>query len=95
MSEVYDTIIIDSAPINLVSDAKLLSPKATGVIYVIKADNTPHQAVRQGLNALNQTGGSPVLGVVLNQVNTKILQYYSKAKYGYSPYRQDTKYGYS
>ncbi len=94
MSEVYDTILIDSAPINLVSDAKLLSPKAAGIIYVVKADDTPHQAVRQGLNALDQTG-APILGVVLNQINTKILQYYGKAKYGYDRYSQYTNYGYS
>ena len=56
-------VVIDSAPVELVSDARILATKATGVVYVIKADDTSHQAVRQGLGALSETG-APLLGVV-------------------------------
>ena len=52
----FDTVVIDSAPVELVSDARLLATRATGVVYVIKADATPHQAVHHGLRALIDTG---------------------------------------
>jgi len=79
----YDTVVIDSAPLELVSDARILATKATGVVYVIKAGETPHQVVREGLNALTDTG-TPLLGVILNQCNPDKVQAYGNFKYGYS-----------
>ena len=55
----YDTLVIDSPPVELVSDARVLATRASGVVYVIKAGETPHQAVRQGLGALSDTGYGP------------------------------------
>jgi Mrp family chromosome partitioning ATPase len=76
-----------------VSDARLLATRATGVVYVIKADATPWQAVRNGLNALIDTG-TPLLGVVLNQINPDNVHAYSKHKYGYSRFGSYSKYSY-
>jgi succinoglycan biosynthesis transport protein ExoP len=81
----YDSVVIDSAPIEVVSDARVLATNASGVVYVIKADETPHQAVRQGLNSLKQTN-APVIGAVLNQLDPKTSRSYDKYKYGYSRY---------
>jgi len=81
----YDSVVIDSAPVELVSDARILATKADGLIYVIKAGETPHQAVRQGLAALSETG-APLLGAVLNQINPRELHSYGKYRYGYSRY---------
>ncbi|MDB4409469.1 polysaccharide biosynthesis tyrosine autokinase [Gammaproteobacteria bacterium] len=89
----YDTVIMDSTPLELVSDARLLATRATGVVYVIKADATPHQAVRNGLNALIDTG-TPLLGVILNQINPNNVHAYSKHKYGYSRYGGYSHYSY-
>ena len=85
----YNTIVIDSAPLELVSDARLLATRANGVVYVVKADETAHQAVRDGLSALNDTG-TPLLGVVLNQINPDQAHAYGKDKYGYSRYGSDS-----
>ena len=74
--------MIDSAPVELVSDARVLATKASGVIYVIKAGETAHQAARQGLSALSDTG-TTLLGAVLNQVNPQEAYAYGKYKYGY------------
>ena len=89
----YNTIVIDSAPLELVSDARLLATRATGVVYVVKADETVHQAVRQGLSALIDTG-TPLLGVVLNQINPDQAHAYGKYKYGYSRYGSYSHYSY-
>ena len=89
----YDTVLIDSAPVELVSDARVLASKASGVVYVIKADATPHQAVHQGLSVLSQTG-TPLLGAVLNQLNPDTAHAYGKYKYGYSRYGHYSPYSY-
>jgi capsular exopolysaccharide synthesis family protein len=89
----YDSVVIDSAPVELVSDARILATKTSGVVYVIKADHTPHQAVRQGLSALSDTG-TPLLGVVLNQIDPKRAQAYGNYKYGYSRYGRYGPYSY-
>jgi capsular exopolysaccharide synthesis family protein len=90
LSTAYDTVIIDSAPVELVSDARLLATQATGLIYVVKADETPLQAVKQGLKSLKQTG-IPILGAILNQIDPDKAQSYGKYKYGYNRYEN---YGY-
>jgi len=87
----YDTVLIDSAPVELVSDARVLATQASGVVYVIKADDTPHQAVRQGLSALSDSG-TTLLGAVLNQINPKAVHRYGK--YVYSRYGRYGHYSY-
>jgi capsular exopolysaccharide synthesis family protein len=89
----YDTIVMDSTPLELVSDARLLATRATGVVYVVKAKETAQQAVRNGLNALIDTG-TPLLGVVLNQVNPDNVHTYSKHKYGYARFGSYSHYSY-
>jgi len=81
----YDTVVIDSAPVQLVSDARVLATRATGLVYVVKAGETAHQLVRLGLDALIDTG-TPLLGVVLNQINPDTAHAYGKFRHGYSRY---------
>lgn len=89
----FDTVVIDSAPLELVSDARVLATKATGIVYVIRAGETPHQAVRQGLSTLSDTG-TALLGAVLNQIDPHEAHAYGKYKYGYSRYGRYGPYSY-
>lgn len=84
VSTAYDTVIIDSAPIELVSDAQVLATHASGLIYIIKAGVTPYHAIRQGINSLTQRD-IPILGIVLNHIENPNAQLYVKHKYGYDP----------
>lgn len=88
LRETYDTIIIDSPPVQLVSDAVVLSSMATGVVFVLKADATPFQLARRAIRAM-QRGGAPMYGVVLNQANFKNEEYYG----GYGKYNYHAYYG--
>jgi Mrp family chromosome partitioning ATPase len=47
-------VLIDSAPLQLVSDAQVLSQFASSVIYVVKADATPYQVAQNGLKKLRR-----------------------------------------
>ena len=86
LTEMYDTVIIDSPPVQLVSDAVVLASMATGVVFVVKADSTPFQMAKRGIRAL-QRGGASIYGTVLNQSNFKNEEYYgSYGKYNYHAY---------
>lgn len=81
LEETYEYIIIDTAPLGLVSDAQVLSSYANAVMYIIKADSTPYQLAQDGIKRLQQVN-APILGLVLNQLDVeKSTKYYGK--YGY------------
>jgi len=88
LGEAYDIIIIDSPPVQLVSDAVILSSMATGVVFVLKADDTPFQLARRAIQTL-QRGGASLFGVVLNRANFKNEEYYG----GYGRYNYHAYYG--
>jgi capsular exopolysaccharide synthesis family protein len=75
LRESFDILVVDSAPLQLVSDALVLSQQATSVIYVVKADATPYQAAQNGLRRLRRVN-APVLGVVLNQLDLEKAETY-------------------
>lgn len=87
----FDILIVDSPPIQLMSDALVLSSHANAVIYVVKANSTPYQIARSGIDRLRKVG-APTLGIVLNQLDIrKADKYYGYGKYstygkGYSYY---------
>jgi len=88
----YEAIVIDSAPVQMVSDPLVISQVASAVLYVIKADDTPYPVARQGIRRLQRVNAH-VLGVVLNQLDiAKAEKYYGEySGYGSRYYR---KHGY-
>lgn len=85
----YDRIVIDSPPVQAVSDALVLSKYAKAVVYVIEADKTHEQIVKNGLKRLLQHG-APIAGIVLNKVDVARAE-----KYGYEYGGYYDHYGYS
>jgi Mrp family chromosome partitioning ATPase len=78
-AEPYDWVIIDTPPVGLLSDAKLLGSMVHGALFVIGAGETQYPLVQQALDSL---GRDKVLGIVLNRAvdNT------ATGKYGYYKY---------
>jgi succinoglycan biosynthesis transport protein ExoP len=78
----YQRIIIDSAPMQVVSDALYLSTLTDGIVYIIKADSTKDKLIKRGLGRLEDSSAR-ILGVVLTQVDME-----KDARYGgnYSGY---------
>ena len=93
LKEAFDIVIVDSAPLQLVSDAQVLSQFASSVIYVVKADSTPYQVAQNGLKKLRRVN-APLLGVVLNQLDLEKAERYYNEYSGYKSYRGYKKYGY-
>ena len=88
----YEVIVVDSPPVQLVSDAVMLAQMATSVLFVVRADTTPYPIARHALTRLHRVD-APVLGAVLNQIDLeKADNYYGEySGYGNRYYR---KYGY-
>jgi len=94
LKEAFDIVIVDSAPLQLVSDAQMLSQFATSVIYVVKADETPYQVAQNGVKKLRRVN-APLLGVVLNQLDLEKAEKYYGEYSGYKAYGGYRKYGYT
>ena len=73
----YDVILIDSAPVLLVPDARVIGRLVDAIIYTVRWDKTREKQVQQGLRSFQQIG-VPVTGLVLSQINPKGMR-----KYGY------------
>jgi polysaccharide biosynthesis transport protein len=90
LAEKYERVIIDSTPINAVSDSLILATQADSLVYVVKADATPATVVQKNLNHIKNSN-LPLTGVILNRLNEKKQPYYGKGGYynGYYSYGQD------
>lgn len=86
LKEVYDVIIVDTPPVGLVTDARMLLDMADTTIYVVRADYSK-KAFLQQIKAIKRFHTVRGLGVVINDIDTK------KQKYGYG-YGYGGKYGY-
>ena len=89
----FEAIVIDAAPVQMVSDPLVIAQVATAVLYVVKADDTPYPVARQGIRRMRRVNAH-ILGIVLNQLDVaKAEKYYGEySGYGRRYYR---KYGYS
>lgn len=82
LSREFDIVILDSPPVQLVSDAVVLSTMATGVIFVVKADSTSYQIARRCIRTL-LTAEATLFGVAINQLDFKKADRYYGANTGY------------
>ena len=91
VSQQYDYVVLDTPPINLVTDALELSKYSGGLVLVVRHGVTTYDDIKRSLGAANFVDVN-VLGVVLNGVQDAKLAYkkgykkYGYGKYGYSRY---------
>ena len=88
----YDMILVDSPPVIPVSDPMLLAPEVDGVLLVIKAGATQREIARRAGDILSADCQN-LLGIVLNNINQCLPNYYDSSHYGYdySPRGNDWK----
>ncbi|WP_091991428.1 GumC family protein [Pseudoalteromonas denitrificans] len=84
----FDRIVIDTAPVQAVSDSLVISRHVDALIYVVRADSTRMGMVKTGLGRLIDANAK-VAGIVLNQVDMKKVGSYGNY-HGYYDY-----YGYT
>lgn len=80
----FDRIVIDSAPINAVSDTLNLVKYAESICLVVRAEKTPRGSIRRAYHELLEAGARGV-GLVLNRLPANGAEgyyYYGTGKYG-------------
>ena len=91
----FDYIILDTAPIGMVTDTQLISRVANASIYVCRADYT-HKTDYTLINELGEQKKLPNLCTIINGLDMKKKKYgyyYGYGKYG-KYYGYGKKYGY-
>lgn len=73
LKAVYDVVIIDSPPLLEVADGLVLARVADSIVYVVRWDSTPRQAVAEGLEALSAMR-LDVSGIVLNRADPRFAE---------------------
>ena len=80
LKEKYDLILIDSPPVELVTDAQILSTKVDGTIMVIMAEKTKSKRVIEAINLLKDVNAD-IIGIILNAMkylDKTYKKYYKK-----------------
>ena len=97
LREHFDYIIIDTAPIGVVTDTRLISRVADICVYICRADYT-HKSDFELINELKQDKKLPNICTIINGIDMdkrKNGYYYGYGKYGrYGKYAYGKKYGY-
>ncbi len=89
LRQAFDLIVIDTAPVLVLADARILATKADTVVLLARWRKTPARAVAAALRILHQASARP-LGVTLSQLDVRAQsgKDYGHAGYDYRAYRK-------
>ena len=80
LQQQFDLILIDTPPIDVVSDPLVLSPYVAGCVLVVRQNYSDHREIRKALISIDMTGMN-VLGFVFCGEKLKEERYYGKKYY--------------
>ena len=90
LKKTYDFVVLDSAPVMLVSDTLHLVENADVVLYTVKSDFTDKEMLNFA-DGFKRDNGIKDLVFVLNNVKPENTRYGKKYGYGYYSYTHDEK----
>lgn len=73
--DTYDFVIIDTPPVLVVPDARVIGHHCDAIMFTVKWDSTSKAQVRAALNEMNSVN-LDVSGLVLSQIDTKKIRRY-------------------
>lgn len=71
----FDYIILDTPPVQAVTDSQILSTKADGTILVVRSERTKKDSVHNAINLLKKVNAN-IIGTVLNGIDVSRSKYY-------------------
>jgi succinoglycan biosynthesis transport protein ExoP len=83
----FDLVVVDSPPMGAVTDAMLIAERTDEVIYVCRFNRAYRKHIKLYIKALRE-GKNEILGIVLNGLSPRRIEYYSNYRY----YRSYKKY---
>ena len=85
LKEQYDLIILDTAPIAMVTDTTIICRVADMCVYVCRADYTPKTVYRY-INVMKEQFANVKLGTIINAIDLSKLKHRMNYGYGYKYY---------
>jgi succinoglycan biosynthesis transport protein ExoP len=79
----FDRIILDSPPLQVVTDAVVLSKQADGAILVVRADKTLRDDIKRSARQIRAVNGK-IFGTIVNAIEPDNRSGYYYSYYGYS-----------
>jgi len=79
--EGYDRVVIDSPPVNAVTDARILAASADATILVLRTNRSTRKGSRHALEAL-LSSGAQVIGIIVNAMPQQVGIYGYYGRYG-------------
>lgn len=86
----FDYVIIDTPPVNIVTDASIISDKITGYIFIVQSGKNHIQDLKAAVTQIEEVKGD-IVGVILNDPENKAEAHYS---YHYNKYYRYDRYKY-
>ena len=74
LTDMFDYIIVDLPPVNVVSDAVAISPYITGMVVVVREDHTEKNELEQCFRQLKMSNVN-ILGCVMNESRIRGSKY--------------------
>ena len=95
LQEEFDVIIVDTAPIGLVSDAMELGKKADAAMFVVRHNHTMKGEINL-IDELHKGNKLPHMSIVINDARATAAygKYYGYGLYGYASYGEKHMSGY-
>lgn len=75
LEQIYDYILLDAPPVNVVTDPQIISKLADGVILVIRSGKTEEESAKLAVEKLKKVEAN-IIGSILNDKETKDTHYY-------------------
>jgi tyrosine-protein kinase len=88
LRERYHYVVIDTPPVNAVTDAIVLAAAVDGVVLVAESNRTTYPSLVHAREAVERVGGQ-ILGVVVNKLKASQGRYYDGYYYSYGYYGED------
>jgi Mrp family chromosome partitioning ATPase len=86
LAQRFDLIFVDTPPMSLYPEARVLGRMSNGVVMVVRANTRSREELRAAYQTLTEDG-SPVLGTILNDWRVGRTQARAYSRY-YSHYQQ-------
>ena len=76
MKNYFDYIVLDTPPLQAVTDAQVLSTKVDGSLIVVRAGVTKKDAVHDAVSIINKVNGNIIGTVLIGAYNSRDRYYY-------------------
>lgn len=92
LEQVYDLVLVDAAPVGVVTDAAILSTKVGATMFVVRSGMTNKKQLRRAVDLLEQVNAR-VLGYVMTGIESESedYSYYYYQEYQAEPTGKDEK----